>query len=126
MREQRARFDRRTEERYPLGGRISWRPAGDTINHPGWLCDTSMTSVSFITPERQEPVPNDQIELSGQGCSRLCCRVTRVASYGGRMSLVGCQSAIEDVACAGFCDTEQPIRSGRRVGRESRSSRSTL
>ncbi len=98
MTDKRTRFDRRSEHRYPLGGRIFWRRSGRPARYPAWLSDTSLSSVSFITAEAVQPSPNDRIELTGHGCSELRCRVTRTAHYGARLSLVGCESTVEEVA----------------------------
>ena len=93
--EQRRRLERRSERRYTLAGRIFWRKPGRNMKVLGWLSDTSLSGVSFITATGMRPSVNEHIELTGPNHSTQCCRVARTTSYDRHLSLVACEATPE-------------------------------
>lgn len=95
MMERRRRLERRAERRYALGGRIFWRKPGSKLDVRGWLSDTSLSGVSFVTGTGRRPTLNEDIELTAPDRSTLRCRVARIAPYDSRLSLVACKATAE-------------------------------
>ncbi len=93
--ERRRPLERRSERRYALGGRIFWRKPGRKLNVLGWLSDTSLSGVSFITGTGRRLTLNEDIELTGPDRSTLRCRVARIAPYDRGLSLVACEATAE-------------------------------
>ncbi len=84
--------DRRTEQRRPAGGRISWRRADDGETHRAWLSDVSARSLSFVAGAGTPPRPGERLEVRDTGGARRCCCVTRVAPYDARLTLVAART----------------------------------
>lgn len=82
--------DRRRDRRYPLAGILCWRRAHDDDALSGWSSDTSRSSLSFVTSQRNEPAFGEIIEMSAGGHALQVFRVTRTAPYDDRLSLVAC------------------------------------
>ncbi len=77
--------------------RIVWTrgTAGET--HSAWLNDVASSSVAFLTPMRDQPLPGEQIEVTFRPQSpsprHRSVRVTRTAPFGRFFLLVACESA---------------------------------
>ena len=93
--ERRARLERRSEARYPLAGKVFWRKPGRNLKVLGWLSDTSLSGVSFITAMGMRPSVNEHIELTSPDDSTQRCRVARTTPYDHRLSLIACEATAE-------------------------------
>lgn len=90
------RRDRRTEPRYPLGGRIRWQRLDDMSIAEGWVVDRSDSSLSFITAAALNPVKGEGISIISADknkdgeASEEHLRICRVRPYDARLLLVAC------------------------------------
>ena len=91
MIEKRRKRDRRREVRRVRAGQIRWRRTGTCTTFHGWLSDVSPASVSFIAPARSRPASGEEIEVFGSDRGQQRYRMTRIAPYDQRLSLVACR-----------------------------------
>ena len=89
--------ERRSEVRLPASAeRISWARKDAVSTTGGWLSDVATSSISFVTPTRDSPVPGDAIELtlnaSGRSPQHRSVRVARTAPHDRLLSLVACRT----------------------------------
>jgi hypothetical protein len=82
--------DRRRDQRHALARTLSWRRPHEHDMRAGWTSDTSRSSLSFVTARADEPSFGEIIETSMDDRSTGMFRVTRVATYDERFSLVAC------------------------------------
>lgn len=79
--------------------RISWAKEDATKTSTGWVSDVATSSISFVTPTRDLPVPGETIELTLNGNGPLplhrSVRVTRTAPHDRLFSLVTCRTDVE-------------------------------
>lgn len=92
MTERRIQRDRRSEPRYPVSGRVFWRKPGRSLSYAGWLSDASTASASFITADHARLTVGEQVQLTGSKHAAQCYRVTRIAPYDDKLSLVACRA----------------------------------
>ncbi len=76
--------------------RIWWAREDAAKTSTGWVSDVATSSISFITPTRDLPVPGEAIELTLHAGSRLpqhrSVRVARTAPHDRLFSLVACHT----------------------------------
>ena len=89
--------ERRLEPRWPVpADHIAWAPRNATRTYAGWLSNVGASSVAFVAPTRERPLPGDTIELrlsaAGQSPRHRVVRVARTAPYDRFFSLIGCRS----------------------------------
>ena len=92
MFERRREGDRRSEERWPAAGRISWQKAYGFESGWGVLSDASCSSVSFVTSARGRPEPGAQVNIVAGDHPKGSYRVARVAAFDEKLSLIACRS----------------------------------
>ena len=99
MAEQRTKSDRRSEQRHDAAGRVFWNKPGRHIKYAAWLSDASPSGTSFVTETSTRLSVGDVVEVQPHGADSAPqrCRVTRIAPYDRRLSLVAGQSAGEGV-----------------------------
>ena len=83
--------DRRIEQRYPIGGRLTWNKPTSDRRRLGLLTDMSDSSVAFVTCEHRDVSVGDQVNLSTAAEEGFPHRVARIAAYGDAERLVVCQ-----------------------------------
>lgn len=92
MDQHRASSDRRNEQRAPVAGRVQWRKESSDDTYRGWLSDRSEASLSFVAGTENRPTTGEWLEIMDSAGFRGRYRVTRVASYDGRLCVVACRS----------------------------------
>ena len=98
MTERRTEQDRRSEPRYPVAGRVLWGKPGRSPSCLAWLSDASASSASFITANHAHLTVGAQVQLAGSKHAARHYRVTRLAPYDDKLSLVACRASAPDVA----------------------------
>ena len=89
--------ERRSEvRRRAPAERISWTREDAAKISTGWVSDVATSSISFVTPTRDLPMPGETIELtlnsSGQIPRHRSVRVARTAPHDRLFSLVACHT----------------------------------
>ncbi len=87
-------WDRRREMRRASAGRLFWHRPGRSIRYLAYMSNKSVGSVSFITPSIAKLRLGERVEIAGVADAECGYFVTRIETYGARMSLVACRSLI--------------------------------
>lgn len=82
--------NRRVMERHATGGLIRWTGAEMARANDGWLCDCSVSGISFTTSFEEAPAPGDRIRILGGDSQGQLLDVVRVRPLRGDSVMIAC------------------------------------